>query len=268
MTAKIEGLLLEIAAPVASITLNRPERSNAIDVRWIAPLKEFFEQVSAMREVRCIVIRSTGKHFSAGADMGMESELEAMAATAKLGAQVDITLRWNEMTAALLNVPQPVVASVQGGVVGGSVGLMLMCDLVIAAESAFFLLAHVNVGVPLSESISYYLPRQIGYKRSMQLALLGDRVPAREAERLGLFNFVVPNDQLAAETDKLVQRLAHGPTLAYAHIKRQIMGSFGHSRQEQTLLECIAAARSSQTQDVSEGVAAVIEKRKPNFKGL
>jgi 2-(1,2-epoxy-1,2-dihydrophenyl)acetyl-CoA isomerase len=268
MNKEMGGLLLENGGPIASITFNKPAKANAIDVDWIRQLKSFFEEVRSNREVRCVLIKSTGKHFSAGADMDFEAQFAAMQRNEKMGTQLDINLKWNEMTSALLAVPQPVVASVQGGVVGGAIGLVAVSDLVIAAESSFLFFAHVTVGVPLSELLSYFLPRQIGYKKSMQLALLGDRVSAREAEHLGLVNMVVPDDQLQVETDKLVERLANGPTLAYAHIKEQIMNSFEHSREEQAMLECMGAAKSALTRDVAEGIDAVIKRRRPMFRGL
>jgi 2-(1,2-epoxy-1,2-dihydrophenyl)acetyl-CoA isomerase len=267
MGISAEGLSIELSGPIASVTFMRPDKANYIDVKWIAPLKEFFEQVRSSRDVRCVLIKSTGKHFSAGGDLKLDAEIIAMPHDTRFGVQVDLGLQWDDMISVMLTVPQPIVASVQGGAVGGAVGLVAACDIVIAAENAFMSIAHIHCGLAVSELITYFLPRQIGYKKTMYLALLGERVSAREAERLGLFSTVVPSEQLQEETTKLVERLANGPTAAYGYIKELVLNSFDRSRQETATLEAVYVAKTSKTHDFAEGSEAVHKKRKAIFTG-
>jgi 2-(1,2-epoxy-1,2-dihydrophenyl)acetyl-CoA isomerase len=267
MTAEIDGLVLDATAPVATVRFNRPEKANYIDNAWIRPLRLFFEDVAQRRDIRCVLIESTGRHFMAGGDLAFLEEMIALGVDGRVGRNLDIILQWNDVLEAILALPQPVIAKVQGGVVGAAVGLAAACDLVVAAETAFFSVAHVHHAEAVSGLITYFLPRQIGYKKAMHMALLGDRLTAREAERLGLVSLVVPDDDLAQQTQKLVARIVKGPPLAHALIKDSMLRSLDNTRQQQAALEFIAASKSSATQDWVEGCDAVVKRRAAIYGG-
>jgi 2-(1,2-epoxy-1,2-dihydrophenyl)acetyl-CoA isomerase len=262
-----ETLLIDLSAPIASITFNKPDKANYIHNEWIAPMKEFFDEVAKNKEIRCVVIKGNGRHFMAGGDLNYHDYLMALKPQERLTPLVELIDEWNTMMKAMLNVPQPIIARIQGGVVGASVGLVAACDLVIASENAFFVVAHALHGGAIDGLITYFLPRQIGYKKAMHLSLLGERVDAMEAERLGLVGKVVPNDEFEKEAEKLIDHIANGPTLAYQMIKQQIMSSLDHSIDEQALLENINTSKSAMTKDWEEGSVAVFKKRKANFIG-
>lgn len=264
---RVDGLLLDLNGPTATVTFNRPDKANYIDNNWIAPLKSFFEEVKTRSDIRCVLIKANGKHFMAGGDLNFHDELMTMTHNERFGKLVSVIDEWNEMLFALLALPQPVVASVQGGAVGASFGLVAACDLVVAAENAFFSIAHVLHGGSIDGLVTYILPRQIGYKKTMHLALLGQRLSAREAERLGLVSSVVPLEDLRAETDKIVEHLANGPSVAYKMIKDLVSKSLDRSIEEQAQLENIYCSRSTQTEDWVEGSDAVFRKRPAKFVG-
>ena len=164
-------------------------------------------------------------------------------------------------------LPKPVVASVQGGCAGFGLSLALACDLVIAAENAFFTLAHIKIGTSLDGSGSYFLPRAAGLKKAMEIALLGDRFDAATAERWGLINQVAPMEELNAATRKLALRLAVGPTRALTNTKALLQASLENSLEAQLAMEAAAFADSAVSEDWVEGVTAFVEKRPPRFTG-
>ncbi|MGH6991538.1 MAG: enoyl-CoA hydratase-related protein, partial [Stellaceae bacterium] len=160
-----------------------------------------------------------------------------------------------------------VVASVQGAAAGFGLSLMMACDLVIAADSAFFTLAYINIGTSPDGSGTYFLPRVVGQKKAMEIALLGDRFDAATAKAMGLINFIVPAAELEAETMKLATRLATGPTRAIANTKRLINHSLERSLESQLQAEAMSFADCAASEDWLEGVKAFAEKRRPAFKG-
>jgi 2-(1,2-epoxy-1,2-dihydrophenyl)acetyl-CoA isomerase len=174
---------------------------------------------------------------------------------------------YNVMVRVMRRMQKPIVASVQGGVAGAAVGLVAACDLAIAADTAFFFVAHILHGGSNDGLTTYFLPRQIGIKKTLELALLADRFPAADAQKLGLVNFVVPADQLQTETARLVERLAAGPTRGYGLIKQLVDASLGNSMEEQGRLEAETYGRSAMTNDLVEGIKAFMEKRPARFTG-
>ena len=176
--------------------------------------------------------------------------------------------RYNEMIRVMHQLNQPVVASVQGGAAGAAVGFIGACDIVIAADTAFFWAAHILHGGSNDGLLTYFLPRHVGLRKALEMALLGDRMKAREAKEIGLVNFVVPEADLAVETEKLLARLAKGPTQGYGKIKRLIYASFANTMLQQGALEAESYASVVHTADVKEGLRAFFEgKREPDFKG-
>jgi len=260
-------ILFDRSGPIAALTFNKPDKANAFDPAWLPSMIDFMSAVDADPAVRCVLVRGHGKHFMAGGDLGSIDQTMRMPPTQRaltVSAPIHV---YNQFGRLLRRLSKPLVASVQGAVAGAAVGLAAACDLVIAADSAFFFVAHALHGGSVDGLTSYFLPRQIGTRRAMELALLADRISAPEAQRIGLVNFVVPAAQLEAETDKLVQRLASGPTRAYALIRNEILASLDNSLEEQGRLEAEGYAAAALTEDWSEGLAAFFAKRKPGFKG-
>jgi 2-(1,2-epoxy-1,2-dihydrophenyl)acetyl-CoA isomerase len=260
-------ILFDRAGPVATLTLNKPDKANAFDPAWLPSMIDFVAAVDADPAVRCLLLRGNGKHFMAGGDLSsIDETLQKEPIERSLGVAAPIHV-YNQFGRLLRRMNKPIVASVQGAVAGAAVGLVAACDLVIAADSAFFFVAHALHGGSVDGLTTYFLPRQIGTRKSMELALLAERIPAAEAQRIGLINFVVPAAQLAAETDRLVQRLATGPTRAYGLIRQEILASLDNSLEEQGRLEAESYAAASMSADWKEGLAAFFAKRKPGFTG-
>jgi 2-(1,2-epoxy-1,2-dihydrophenyl)acetyl-CoA isomerase len=262
-----DQLLLEKNAAVATITFNRPDKANAMDVKWLKPMTEFLRDVEHDPVIRCVVLRGNGKHFMAGGDL--ETVREFIDATPeRRAALAEVPIHeYNVMVRTMRRLGKPIVASVQGGVAGAAVGLVAACDFIVAADNAFFFVAHVLHGGSNDGLTTYFLPRQIGTRKTLELALLGDRLSAAEAHNLGLVNFVVPAGELSAETDKLVARLSVGPTRAYGLIKGLVDASLENSLETQGRLEAETYGRAAMTADLVEGIDAFLSKRTPHFVG-
>jgi 2-(1,2-epoxy-1,2-dihydrophenyl)acetyl-CoA isomerase len=168
---------------------------------------------------------------------------------------------------SLRRMPKPVIASVRGAVAGFGLSLMMASDLAVAADSAYFTLAYASIGVSPDGGSTFALPRIVGQKKAMEIALLGERFDAAAAERIGLVNRVVPVASFEFETNKLAARLASGPTAVYARTKALLNGSLSATLESQLQREAEAFAQSASEPDFEEGLSAFIAKRKPQFKG-
>jgi 2-(1,2-epoxy-1,2-dihydrophenyl)acetyl-CoA isomerase len=252
---------------VASITLNRPQALNALNRELTVALRDAVLAVENDAAVRCVVLRG-GEHFMAGGDLKWFKTLAEGRTSAENRVQFEAFV--HEVHALILSVrrmPKPVIAGVRGAVAGFGMSLMMATDLAIAADSAYFTLAYTLIGVSPDGGSTYSLPRIVGQKKAMEIALLGERFDAASAERLGLVNRVVPSASLDAETGKLAARLAAGPTAVYARTKALVNGSLNATLESQLQREAEAFAQSASEPDFQEGLAAFVEKRKPQFKG-
>jgi 2-(1,2-epoxy-1,2-dihydrophenyl)acetyl-CoA isomerase len=210
--------------------------------------------------VRAVIIGGTGGAFTAGGDL---HELRAD----PTGAAVGLIGPLHEAVVLLAELRAPVIASLQGAVAGAGLSLALACDFAIAAESTRFGLAYVNIGASCDLAGSWTLPRLVGLRKAMEIALIGEPFDAAEALRLGLVNRVVPEAELEAETLALARRLAEGPAQAIAQIKRLMHISFEHDLRGQLDAERAAFLRCAATPDFAEGLDAFLGKRKPRFGG-
>lgn len=260
-------LLMEKNGALATLTFNRPEKANALDIRWLEPITKFMRDVEQDPAIRCVLLRGNGKHFMAGGDLDVVNQFvtQSPAKRAQLGEEP--IHEYNVMVRVMRRMAKPVIASVQGGVAGAAVGLVAACDLAIAADNAFFFLAHVNHAGSNDGLTTYFLPRLIGTRKTLELALLGERFNAAKAQEYGIVNFVVPAADLAAETDKLVARLANGPTYTYGLIKHLVDASLGNSLEAQGRLEAESYGKAAATEDLVEGIKAFLGKRAPQFHG-
>lgn len=257
-----EAVKLSVASGIATIALNRPHVMNAMDGEMMRQLRPVTEAVEKDSSVRAVVLRGEGAAFMAGGDVAVFHQ--------HLAELPDLIVTWGrEMHAAFLalrRMGKPVLASVHGAVAGGGFSLMCAADLAIAAADTRFTLAYANIGASPDGGSTYFLPRLVGYKKTMEMIMLPDRFDAETARLHGLVNWVVPNEKLAAETMRIAQRLAAGPTRAYAEAKRLVNQSLDplDAQMEQELQ---AFSRCARGPDLKEGVSAFVEKRKPVFTG-
>lgn len=261
-------LLIDSTDGVATLTMNRPEARNALSADMRAGLDDAFHRFESDETVRCIVLRGAGEHFMAGGDVKSFGDILSDEDPAAIR---DLFLhRVHELHTlmfAMRRLQKPIVASVRGAAAGAGVSFAACCDLIIAAEDAFFTLAYSHIGTSPDGGSTYALPRAIGSKKAMEMALLGERLDAESMARFGLVNFVVPTEDLESETAALARRLASGPTRAYGHAKRLIYGSLENQMERQLQMEAEAFADCAASEDFREGVTAFVEKRPAVFHG-
>ncbi|WP_328632718.1 enoyl-CoA hydratase/isomerase family protein [Streptomyces sp. NBC_00356] len=250
---------------VSWITLNRPEAMNAVTWDQRERVIALLAEASADPDVRAVVITATGKGFCAGADLrgggadAGERVTGDVARMIRLGAQRLIT--------AVQDCEKPVIAAVNGTAAGIGAHLALACDLVLAAESARFIEVFVRRGLVPDGGGAYLLPRLIGPQRAKELMFFGDALPAADAERLGLVNRVVPDDELPKVAREWAERLAAGPTRALAMTKALVNASLDSDRSTALAAEATAQELNMGTHDANEGVASFVERRRPEFRG-
>jgi len=246
------------------IELSRPETMNAWNRQLGTELLDAVRAVARDDSVHAVLITGAGRGFSSGADLkaGFDPTPEGH-------PDVRTVLReiYHPIIAEIRRMPKPVVAAVNGGAVGIGCSLALCCDLILAAESAYFLLAFVNIGLVPDGGSSLFVPARVGHARAAELAMLGERLPAPRALEWGLVNRVVADAELAAEAEALLRRLAVGPTSSYAGIKRQLNAWIYPGMDDQLELEAEIQQEQAASVDFAEGVSAFVERRPPRFSG-
>jgi 2-(1,2-epoxy-1,2-dihydrophenyl)acetyl-CoA isomerase len=250
----------------ATIELNRPEALNAWDGPLGEELQEAISSVAQDDDVRAVVITGAGRAFSSGADLRDVSSRERTP-EGHVDLRSLLNQRYHPIITTIRTMPKPVLAAVNGPAVGIGLSLALAADLVVAAESAYFLLAFVNIGLVPDGGSSLFVPTRVGLARAAEMAMLGERIPATQALEWGLINRVVPDADFAAEVAALRDRLASGPTRSYAGTKRQLNHWLYTRMEEQLALEADIQQEMAASGDFAEGVAAFIEKRQAAFGG-
>ena len=246
-------------AEVATVTIDRPDNLNALNFATLDELKAALDQAVA-RRARCLLLTGAGRGFSSGADL---------AGTGGLPDDVGAALEahYNPLVETLFALPMPVVAAVNGPAAGAGASLALAADLVIAARSAYFLQAFVNIGLIPDAGATWLLPRLAGRARAMEMMLLGERISAGQALDWGMIARVVDDQDLPAESVALATRLAQGPTVAYGLIRKLARESAQLSLTDALAAERIAQRDAGRTEDFKQAVYAFLQKRQPSFDG-
>lgn len=253
-------VLLERDGPIATLRFNRPDALNAIDVALADAFLAAVQTLAADLTVRAVVLRGNGRGFMVGGD------LATLQAHPVQGA-IDILTPLNQALPLLAQMNAPVIAQVHGVAAGAGLSLLLMADYVLVAEGTRFNLAYINLGTSCDVGASWALPRLVGVRKALEIALLGDAFTADEALRLGLVNRVVPAADLDAAAAALAARFASGPTLAYGAMKRLMRDSWDRSLPEQLAAEAAAFVQCADTQDFKAGVDAFHARQSPRFTG-
>ena len=248
----------------AKIELNRPQALNAWNRQFGVDLLDAVKKVTYDDSVRAVLITGAGRGFSSGADL--KAGFDPLP-NGKPDVHTTLVERYHPIMTGLREMPKPVVTAVHGPAVGIGCSLALVADLIVASESAYFLLAFVNIGLVPDGGSSLFLPARIGFTRAIEMAMLGERVPARQALEWGLVNQVHPDDELTAKAEALVDRLADGPTASYAGTKRQLNRWVYSGMHDQLALEARIQQEMAQSDDFLEGVTAFVEKRQARFAG-
>jgi 2-(1,2-epoxy-1,2-dihydrophenyl)acetyl-CoA isomerase len=268
-----EAIILEKEAGVATITLNRPQVLNALDRQLAADFSRAIDDVMGDSDTRVIIITGAGRGFCSGADLSMFQE-EMSSSSSRLmnlgGADPRDIIRHNSMLGATLKLREmdkPVVAAINGPAVGGGIALALAADMRIASEKASFALPFSRRGLVPDGGTSWLITRVVGLARAYELALTGRTVDAGEACRMGIVNRVVPHEDLMKESKALASYIAQGPPIAIQLTKNAIRSSLTTELSAHMFYELYLNGLLENTNDFREGVAALLEKRSPVFKG-
>jgi 2-(1,2-epoxy-1,2-dihydrophenyl)acetyl-CoA isomerase len=258
-------VLFSVEDRVATLTLNRPEKLNALSDAMIRGAIDRLEQWSTDPDVGCIVVTGAGRGFCAGGDVS------AMSAGARddwtFEQRVDRQRGAHRLPWLVHDVPKVTIAAVNGAAAGAGLGLALSCDLRIASSTARFTTAFARVGFGGDFGITWQLSRLVGEAKAKELLFLSDVLDANEALRLGLVNRVVPHDTFREEVRTIAGRIAKGPQVSYRYMKSNVHAALTEDFRESLDREAVTHLRCGQTEDHKEGVAAFLEKREPKFRG-
>lgn len=260
MTQDQLPLLIGREGAVATLRFNRPAALNALDVPMAEAFLAAARDIAADKSVRAVLLSGSGKGFMAGGDLAVLQADPLGGAKALIGPL-------HEALVVLAGIDAPIVAQVHGVAAGAGLSLMLQADFVLAAEGTRFNLAYVNIGASCDVGASWALPRWVGLRRALEIAMLGDMLDAAGAERMGLINQVLPADALPEAAMALAQRLAGGPTVALGQLRRLMRASFDRALPEQLDAESAAFQVCAATEDFRTGVDAFFARSKPSFSG-
>lgn len=259
-----EHLTLTVDHGIAILTLNRPDRLNALSMALLEEMQQAVVQISEPDSgVRCLLMTGAGRGFSSGADLADRDVSD--------DPMPDLSKRlrqgYNPLIKALVDLPVPMVAAVNGPAAGAGMSLALCADFILAARSAYFLQAFVNIGLAPDAGSTYFLPRLIGPARAARLAMLGEKLPASTAEDWGLIHKVVDDSDLMAEAMTLAKKLAEGPTRALSKIRTLLRESLDNSLEDQLEQEADTQKSLGYSEDFKAGIMGFLSKTPPRFQG-
>lgn len=259
--AEFQFLTYHVAAGVATITLNRPEVFNAFNDGLTYELQDAFKAVAKDTAVRVVVLTGAGKAFCSGQD------LKAAVAQEKRSFLDSLHKRYNPLIRAMRQLPKPIICRLNGVAAGAGCSLALACDVIVAAEEASLIEVFINIGLVPDSGSAFFLPRLVGHAKAFELCSMGSKVKAAEALELGLINKVVPMEQLDTAVKGYTDFYATAPTKSIGLIKKMLNKSTHATLDEMLDYEAYCQEIAGTSGDYKEGVAAFLEKRKPNFTG-
>lgn len=258
----MSAIQFEINDGIASITLNRPKAYNSVNKELAHGFQSALDQCANNSSVRAVVITGEGKAFCAGQDLVEVTTPETMP-----GFKALLEEHYAPIILKIRNLEKPVVAAVNGVAAGAGANIALACDIVVASEKASFIQAFSGIGLIPDSAGTYFLPRLVGFQKAVAISMLGDKISAKEAEKMGMIYKAFPVEDFAQSVEGLTKRLASMPTKGLALTKKAFSTSLNNSLEDQIAVENAAQITASETEDYSEGVQAFLEKRKPQFKG-
>jgi len=256
------SILLKIENKIAFVTLNRPEVFNSFNREMALSLQSTLDTCEIKDEVRAIILTGNGKAFCAGQDLKEVTDPDLNPGFKKI-----LEEHYNPIITKIRSIKKPIICAVNGVAAGAGANIALACDVVVAHEKVSFIQAFSLIGLVPDSGGTYFLPRLIGFQKASALAMLGDKVSAEEAERLGMIYKLIPLESFEEEVQRLALKMAKMPTKALGLIKELFNQSMTNDLESQLALESKSQIEAAQSEDYKEGVAAFIEKRKPNFKG-
>lgn len=255
------SVLSEIKNNIAFVTLNRPEKYNAFNREMALLLQKVLDECEANPNVRCIYLTGTGKAFCAGQDLSEVIDPNGP------GMQRILKEHYNPIVTKIRNLNKPVIAAVNGVAAGAGANIALCCDVVVAIQTAVFIQAFSKIGLIPDNGGTFFLPRLIGLQKAASFMMLGDKISAQEAERIGMIYKFFPEKTFSKETEKIAVTLAELPTKGLAYTKQALNKSMENSLEVQLQTEDELQQKAALTKDFAEGVAAFLEKRKARFTG-
>lgn len=256
-----DTLIFEKQGQVAIIKLNRPAVFNSFNREMALALQSKLDDLAIDESVRAIIITGMGKAFCAGQD------LAEVVAPDGPNMQTILSEHYNPIIRRIRNVSKPIIAAVNGVAAGAGANIALACDIVLASENASFIQAFSKIGLIPDSAGTFFLPRLIGFQKASALAMTGEKVSATDAEKMGMIYKVLPEPSFMEDVLKLAHDMSVMPTYALGLIKASMNASMTNNLDEQLVLEEINQIKAGNSEDFKEGVAAFIEKRKPEFKG-
>ncbi len=256
------SILLKIENKIAFITLNRPEVFNSFNREMALSLQKNLDDCESNPDVRAIVLTGNGKAFCAGQDLK-----EVTSPKLNPGFKKILEEHYNPIITRIRSIKKPIIGAINGVAAGAGANIALACDVVVAHEKVSFIQAFSLIGLIPDSAGTYFLPRLIGFQKAQALAMLGDKISAEDAEKMGMIYKVIPFENFENDVNQLASKLANMPTKGLGMIKELFNKSMTNNLEDQLALESKLQIEAAQSEDYAEGVAAFIEKRQPNFKG-
>lgn len=255
-----EGLTLDAEAGIATLTLNRPEKLNALTIPMIQSINKALGDVQKDNSLKVLIVTGAGRGFCAGIDAAALREVGRM-------SQEELGALMRALAFPMYKLSKPAIAAINGVTIGAGLSIALLCDIRIASEKASFSSAYVRMGVTPDIGSTYFLPRIVGTAKAMELMVTGDTFSAAEAQRMGMVNKVVPEEDVVKVARELADRIVKGPSVAIELTKQAIKRGIHNSLEQQVELECSTFYTCLKTEDHKEAVNSFFEKRPPVFKG-